>query len=291
MEKLLKNILKLAAVALTAPATLEVASGVYPDHPIYRLMISAAALLLVEGALLLGWYQLDTDHKATTAQRWLYAAVAVVAYIVLWIVAIAHHEGGAVWFRATLGVLLSYSVVQSGVLATVKINREIDRDVSRAGPVQRHRRKLAIADAKDAASTEFVLLRDRRSLALIVEQEQLKAEKDRALRGVALQHKRELRELAEEFSDVETAAPSGRQNPKRGKFPYDLRRTNERRRVEKSERIGRIRQHAADNPEMGPTALAQWARSEFGIAGSTAWEDLKALQPDRSNGYRSTGHE
>ena len=71
--KTLKTLIKLAAVALTSPATVSVASGLYPTDPILRTVVSIAALILVEGCLLLGWEMLDQQGKnATMAQRWLY---------------------------------------------------------------------------------------------------------------------------------------------------------------------------------------------------------------------------
>ena|SRR5689334_3481003 len=57
--KALKTLIKLAAVALTSPATVGVASNLYPDDPILRVVVSVAALILVEGCLLLGWEMLS----------------------------------------------------------------------------------------------------------------------------------------------------------------------------------------------------------------------------------------
>jgi len=52
--KTLKTLIKLAAVALTSPATVSVASSLYPNNLIVRTVVSIAALILVEGCLLLG---------------------------------------------------------------------------------------------------------------------------------------------------------------------------------------------------------------------------------------------
>jgi hypothetical protein len=49
--KTLKTLIKLAAVALTSPATVGVASSLYPTDPILRIVVSIAALILVEGCL------------------------------------------------------------------------------------------------------------------------------------------------------------------------------------------------------------------------------------------------
>ena len=152
LEKLLRSAIKIAAVALTAPATWAVAGNLY-DSPIQRVIVQLAALVLVEAALLLGWHMLDNSSSATSAQRMLYAVLTVTAYGVLWTVAIAHGEGLAgIGFRATLGVLIGYSVIESGLLAGVKLRQQADRDITRHRAVKRHRRKLAIDDAY----TEFI---------------------------------------------------------------------------------------------------------------------------------------
>jgi hypothetical protein len=155
LEKLLRGAIKIAAVALTSPATWAVAGNLYTS-PIQRVIVQLAALVLVEAALLLGWHMLDHSSRATSAQRMLYAVLTVTAYSVLWAVAIAHGEGLAgIGFRATLGVLIGYSVIESGLLAGIKLRQQADRDISRHWKVKRYRRKLAIKTEKTAANAEF----------------------------------------------------------------------------------------------------------------------------------------
>ena len=55
-----KTLIKLSAVVLTGPATVAVASGLYPNNTITRTIFSMAALILIEDCLLLGWQMLDT---------------------------------------------------------------------------------------------------------------------------------------------------------------------------------------------------------------------------------------
>jgi hypothetical protein len=144
-ERALKNLIKVAAILLTSPATLEVAGGVYPNKPIYRIMVQLAALVLVEGALMLGWWQLDNDRQAEMPQRVLYATLAGVAYIALWSIAIAHGEGYAgVTFRLTLGVLLGYSVFESGILAGIRVRRSQERNPNRYRKVRVARKNADI---------------------------------------------------------------------------------------------------------------------------------------------------
>ncbi len=143
--KTLKTLTKLAAVAITSPATVSVASSLYPTDPILRVVVSIAALILVEGCLLLGWEMLDQQGKnATMTQRWLYAGLAWVAYFSLFVIALSHNEGMAgLTFRLTLGVVLLYTSVEAGLLATIKREGQADRDISSDWQVKRYSRKLA----------------------------------------------------------------------------------------------------------------------------------------------------
>ena len=93
-HQLLKMLIKFSAVVLTSLAAVKVASSLCPDHAIIRIIVSAAALVLVEGCLLLGWEMPDQHGKnATTARRWLYAGLARVAYISLIGIPLCHDEG------------------------------------------------------------------------------------------------------------------------------------------------------------------------------------------------------
>jgi len=129
LERLLRTAIKVAAVALNAPATWAVAGGLY-TAPVQRVTVQLAAPVLVEGALLLGWHLLDTDAGETNLQRGVYAVLTVIAYGVLWAVAWAHREGLAgIAFRLTLGVLVGYSVVEAAVRAGIKVNMKADDNI------------------------------------------------------------------------------------------------------------------------------------------------------------------
>lgn len=143
--KALKTLIKLAAVALTSPATVAVAGSLYPANPLTRVVVSAAALVLVEGCLLLGWQMLDRHGKdATMTQRWLYAGLMWVAYFSLFGIALYHREGAAGFaFRATLGVTLLYASVEAGLVAGIKRDRQADRDIRKDRRVRQYARKLA----------------------------------------------------------------------------------------------------------------------------------------------------
>lgn len=57
--KTLKTLIQLAVVAITSRATISVASGLYATDPVLGVVVSIAALIPVEGCLLLGWEMLD----------------------------------------------------------------------------------------------------------------------------------------------------------------------------------------------------------------------------------------
>ncbi len=165
--KALKTLIKLAAVALTSPATVSVASSLYPNNLIVRMVVSIAALILVEGCLLLGWEMLDQQGKnASMAQRWLYAGLAWVAYFSLFLIALNHNEGAAgLTFRLTLGVMLVYASVEAGLLAGIRRDGHADRDILTDWRVKRYARNLARKSAMaDLDSTSRMRQIDREAV-------------------------------------------------------------------------------------------------------------------------------
>src|SRR5258705_9505217 len=165
--KTLKTLIKLAAVALTSQATVSVASSLYPTDPVLRVVVSVAALILVEGCLLLGWEMLDQQGKnATIIQRWLYAGLAWVAYFSLFVIALNHNEGvSGLTFRLTLGVMLVYASIEAGLLASIKREGQADRDIFTDWQVKRYSRKLARKSAMaDLESTARMRQIDRESI-------------------------------------------------------------------------------------------------------------------------------
>lgn len=149
METWIKNVLKLAGFIFTAQATLAVAAQLNPDKGIATLAAQGAGLILAEGVMMLGWWMLDNKPDASTAQRWLYSAMAIVGFIDLAIIAVAHGEGLAGWaFRAPLLVLIVYSIAESGILAGIHLDSLADRDILKDWSVRRHAVKLARLEAK-----------------------------------------------------------------------------------------------------------------------------------------------
>jgi hypothetical protein len=266
LEKTIKALIKVAAVALTSPATWAVAGQLYAN-PVQRLLVQIAALVLVEGALLLGWHMLDTNTNAAPAQRWLYAVLTVVAYFVLWMVAIRHGEGLAgIGFRATLGVLIGYSVIESGILAQIRLKQRADRDITKHLRVRRALRFYAKADAlHDLAltSSETQALRT--------------AQHEARLKGIALHRKRMLEQVDLEDQQLSEELLSGGQRRLGGPPPYPaLAAQNSgfrNRQPTKRDTMKELMKIIAENPDITKKDLAE----QTGRAASTVSKYLGEL--------------
>jgi predicted transcriptional regulator len=280
LEKTIKALIKVAAVALTTPATWTVAGELY-TNPVQRLLVQIAALILVEGALLLGWHMLDTNINAAPAQRWLYAVLTVVAYFVLWMVAIRHGEGLAgIGFRATLGVLIGYSVIESGILAQIKLRQRADRDITKHLRVRRAMRFYAKADAlHDLArsSTEVQALRE--------------AQHDARLKSIALRRKRLLEQVDLEDQHLSEELLNGGQK-RLGPPSYPALAApnsgSRARQPTKRDTMNELMEILADNPDITKKDLAE----QTGRAASTVSKYLgelakrgKLVEADTVSGY------
>jgi hypothetical protein len=265
-KKLLNTAIKLAAVCLTTPATWLVAGGLYAGYPVLQAIVQPAAVVLVEGALLLGWYQLDNDRKAETPQRALYATVAGVAYIALWSIALAHGEGAAgITFRLTLGVLLGYSIFESGILATIKARRAKERSVYNSPQIKRYQWKAE----KEVARLEIDGWKAARKADLKITTE--------------IDTKRRSKERKEQLQSID-GEHSDRPAPKRGGFPYPVEKINADRRASKAERLELIGTLKEDNPELSASDIVGAVKAQTGVAESTAWNDWSAYSQHATNG-------
>lgn len=268
LEKILRYGIKIAAVLLTAPATIEVAGSLYPDALVYRVLVQIAGLILVEGALLLGWHMLDTETKATTGQRGLYAVLAAVGYGVLWVIAWAHGEGAVgIAFRLTLGVLLGYSVFESGLLANISFKRQIDRDITKHWKVKRHRQAAEVKIAKLEVDNWQALEVKRLTLAL-----------ERGSKSLESQHIDALTVIGDAHSE-----PS---NPNQG----GLDTINRKRKFNRQQRLELFSKYIAAHPELPASALVEWLIVRCGVADSTAWRDYSELRPQATTSPISNGN-
>lgn len=280
MEKLLKNILKGAAIIYTAPATIAVAGGLYPDQWLNRLAAQLSGLVLVEGALLLGWYMLDNNKKATNAQRWLYTALSFVAYIGLWFIAVAHGEGFiGIVFRASIGVLLGYSVFESGIWAGIKLRTAVEKDITKHRKVRKAQEKSDIEVALAEIGSGKTLRLEGLQMETARSQQRLKLE-DKAEVQKLRAKDRELSESPQYRSEEGSSRKSAQlASPEQGR---------EARMMKKSRRLELVRDMVRSNPEIGGVEyleqLGEAIRREFGskakISDTQAFDDLKQVRSE-----------
>ena len=258
----LKTLIKLAAVALTSPATVFVAGSLYPDNPIVRTIVSIAALILVEGCLLLGWEMVDWHgNTATMTQRWLYAGLAWVAYFSLFVIALNHHEGvSGVTFRLTVGVMLIYASIEAGLLAGIKREGQADRDIFADWQVKRYARTLARKSAiADLDSTARIRQIDR----------------DAAEKLYGLQKGRE---TENNIREIQSGSNLNIPNVvEKAKSPSDgnvLDKANRSRTLSKRQAVERTMQILTDNPATSPPKIAD----QIGKSRQTVYDYLDELE-------------
>lgn len=270
MEKILKALIKIAAVALTIPATLQMSGSLYPHDPALRLMVQAAGVVLIEGAMLLGWHGLDaSDGKARPAQLWLYAALVAVAYLGLNGIAILHGEGlTGLIFRATLGVLIVYSIVDSGILTSVRLTQAADRSIRSTARVRRHARACAqaVAIAEQDLERDLALDALNRRRALETSRRSVQSEADlKAVRAASTP--------VVQASKSPNKAASG----KRPVRPAPD--------VSRASRLPVLQSIVASSPDTSKPDLIRAYRDATGVGRSTAYADLEALSIPAPNGH------
>jgi hypothetical protein len=256
--KALKTLIKLAAVALTSPATVTVAGSLYLTQPFTRIVVRISALILIEGCLLLGWQMLDQHGKnATMTQRWLYAGLMWVAYLSLFGVALYHHEGGAgVAFRATLGVMLLYASIEAGLLAEMKRNRQADRNIQKDWRVKRYARKLARRDAMSELDLDTRMRRlDRETREKLYT---LQVERD-------TKHQAQLVKF------------NGRKPVEMAKLDSSLDKANQKRKLTKQQALDKTLQILTCEPDTRPAEIAK----QIGRSRQTVYNYLNELEQSK----------
>jgi hypothetical protein len=260
--KTLKTLIKLSAVALTSPATVAVASSLYPNNPIVRGIVSIAALILIEGCLLLGWEMLDQQGKsATMPQRWLYAALAWVAYFSLFVIALNHNEGIAgLTFRLTLGVMLVYASVEAGLMAGVRREGQADRDIFTDWQVKRYARKLAVKSAMaDLESTSRMHQLDREAAEKLYSLRKTK-ETDEQVRGIQSGSHPDSRKVVEKAKSTNSGSL--------------LDKATQSRQLSKRQALDKTLQILSTNPTINPSELAD----QIGKSRQTVYDYLDELE-------------
>lgn len=258
--KALKTLIKLSAVALTSPATVAVAGSLYPSNPITRVIVSIAALILIEGCLLLGWEMLDQQGKnATVPQRWLYAGLAWIAYFSLFGIALYHNEGVAgIAFRLTLGVMLVYASAEAGLMAAVKTEEKTDKDILKDWRVKRYARKLARKSAMSDLDLTYSMC---------------KLDREAQEKVYTLQKERETQQLLQRVKSEHTTDPLGA--VEKAKFDTTtLEQANKKRQLSKRDAMNRTLQILSEDPTINLTDIAR----QIGRSRQTIYDYLDEME-------------
>jgi len=285
-DQTVRKAIKIAAVVFTSPATVEVAGGLYPAWPWYaRLPIQMAGLVLIEGALLLGWHQLDNNDRAEPEERWLYTAITALAYAALLYISVLH-EGWQGWvFRLTLAAVIGYSVVESGIVASIADKRRADRNADSSRQVKRERRKLERETRKLELQSEHKLLRLEVQLRERARADELQKEYERYSKKLQKEHRQQLQVLEAGESSQSRQGTLLRGNPR-----YPVERLNSEKRLTREQRLEQLLEYANSNPELPPSEIVEWARGQFGVAESTAWSYWSELKSELAPALHSNGN-
>lgn len=113
LKKIVLWVAKIATLVISAPATVDVVQDAYRDkpvHPIVLFFVLLAALMLVEGAFLYFWQQVEDQtnlRNREEREQNTYVMAAWSMYLLLLFIGILHGEGAvALILRFTMGLLL-----------------------------------------------------------------------------------------------------------------------------------------------------------------------------------------
>lgn len=172
IQKVLDWGVKLASIAITAPATWIVATELFADveSSFLLFLMRFAAVFLIEGVLLSNWLLLEFDKGAAPEVKARYAITALVMYAALAVIGFRHEGPTGIVFRVALLAALIGSGWDTYVYTWQRATANIDRSAQNARKVRRHARKLAIKEAitrREAEhSAEIALIRAEGQAAL-----------------------------------------------------------------------------------------------------------------------------
>mgnify|MGYP000691304139 CR=1 FL=1 len=212
IQKTLDWGVKVASLAVTAPATWIVATQLFSDvqSPILLFLMRVAAVFLVEGVLLSNWLLLEFDKNATPEIKARYGLTALTMYTALLVIAWRHEGPTGLVFRLALLAALIGSGWDTYVYTWRKATSQIDRSVENSPKVRRHARRLAIREAIERREAQ-----NRIELATLQVEENALLEHT-ALRGqrlietVHLEHQMERAKLLEAGQAIPQPAEDGK---------------------------------------------------------------------------------
>lgn len=191
-QRIIDLLMKIAGVIVTSAATIEVASDAFRniEEP-WLTVIRVGALMLVEGAFIVSWLAIDTQHNAPMPMKIAWAITLIVIYVALLVIALEHGEGAAGWaFRFVLAVMIGRSIYEAGMYELLKNHKKAERDIRSSFVVRRVGRQLAKKDAIKSLNMESLQSNYARELGSEVSRAKLEAEHEAALIDVKLMRER-----------------------------------------------------------------------------------------------------
>ena len=191
-QRIIDLLMKVAGVVVTSAATWQVASEAFDDiQEPWLTFVRVGALLLVEGAFIISWMAIDTQHSAPMAMKVAWSITLIVIYAALLVIAFEHGEGAAGWaFRFVLLVMILRSIYEAGVYETLRSQKKAERDIRSSFAVRRVARQLAKKDAIRALNMESNQSNYARELGTEVSRAKIEAEHEAALIDVKLMRER-----------------------------------------------------------------------------------------------------
>lgn len=174
---------KLASLAVTGPATWQVAARLFSDihSPALLFLMQFAAVFLVEGVLLSNWLLLEFDKQAAPEIKARYGLTALGMFVAMGVIAWEHEGPVGLVFRLALLAALVGSGWDTYVYTWQKATARVDRSVENSGKVRRHRRKAEIRIAKRQIDDWEQIERQRLELGKVVDSKALQLEQQRSL--------------------------------------------------------------------------------------------------------------
>lgn len=188
IQKFLDWGVKIASLAITAPATWVVATELFADiqNPLLLFVMRFAAVFLIEGVLLSNWLLLEFDKSATPEIKARYGITALVMYVALAVIGWRHEGPTGIVFRIALLAALLGSGWDTYVYTWQRYAFKIDQSVENSGKVRRHARRLSIREAINARENEHALVTLQQRSDMTSQQELIKARHHATLESTGL---------------------------------------------------------------------------------------------------------
>lgn len=169
---------KVASLAVTGPATWLVAGNLFQDihDPTTLFLMRTSAVFLIEGVMLSNWLLLEYNKRATPGIKARYGLTALAMYTALIVIAWQHEGPTGLVFRIALLAALLGSGWDTYVYTWQKATAKADKDISHTRVVRKHRRKLAILDAKETLTVAHEVAQAQRQVDKHIQLETIKSD-------------------------------------------------------------------------------------------------------------------